>query len=175
MSKVSRPIVLCVALAVLVGFLQTSASAHHRPDHTTGKPSPSPSDSPSPSPSPSPTPVNVTLEVGAWIGMNAQAGRNQPLRTCSVVVLEGAVGEDVLKAAVAAGCVESYRAEWVRRYEFSDLYWDYRLVCLDDLCNDDLASFSWYTYPGLDHAWATEGSVFEAYYRSDPCLLTDCV
>lgn len=64
------PLLTIAAVIVLVALLQTTASAHHKPDHE-GGPSPSPTSSPSPTVSPTPT--------------SSPAPGNSPASPCAVL------------------------------------------------------------------------------------------
>ncbi len=177
-SRIALMLTLVMVAGTIITGWTSAASAHHRDGHNSGKPSasPTPTASPSPSPSPSPTPsaVNVRLEVQASAGINLQAGRQMPVKTCSVVVPGGATGQDVLNAAVAAGCIRSYQAAWSTPPGGSTPF--NRLRCLDGICDNDVPSFVWWSVPwDLDYSWATEGAVFEAYYGTSPCVFNICV
>lgn len=104
------------------------------------------------------------------IGMNVKAGKTTPFKDCSLVVMEGATGREVLQQAVAEGCIDSY--EIASSTSPASWYESERLVCLDELCDDDVPTFFWWTWPmDMDSPWAEEGLTFEAYYSTYPCVL----
>lgn len=168
----NRCLIAFVAMLVAaVMFFPGGALAHHRPDHENGKPSPEPTSEPSPEPTPTPVMVNVELRVDIPVGWR---GPSHELNRCHVVVIEGANGLQVLDAAVATGCIESYETEWGSPWPWGSERW-LRLRCVDDLCDQTFTlagvATRWWTGPNmaLDDGFATEGAVMEAMYTKWVC------
>lgn len=180
MSKKAFLIVLLAAVLAVVALLPGGALAHHRPDHHTGKPSPEPTSEPSPEP----TPVMVNVELQVYIPVTWSV--RHELNRCDVVVPEGANGLQVLDAALAIGCIESYETEWGSPWPWEEHYRWLRLRCVDDLCDQTptvttpaytLAAgvaTRWWTAPmmRLDDGFATEEAVMGALYTKWVCKLS---
>lgn len=161
--------VVAGSLLAVASLLPAVSSAHHRPDHQSGKPSPEVS--PEPTPEPSPEPVIVNVELTIKVAHAAFRSETPDARICAVRVVEGSSLRAVLDAAIATECIRSYEDEWFvegwgRKY--------YRLRCLDDVCRaepDGLIA-RWWTYPNdLDLGIANEGTRFLARYD----ILWDCL
>lgn len=173
MSKKGYLIALVAAVLAVIAVLPGGASAHHRPDHETGKPSPEPTSEPSPEPSETPVMVNVELKVEIPV---RETGMQHELNRCDLVVPEGATGYEILQAAVEVGCIESFETDWGPSNPFDDFepYYVHRLRCVDDLCDQKLwpVFLYWGTSANnLDIPFAVEGAVMEAEYERWACQI----
>lgn len=175
-SKKSYLVALLAAMLAVVAVFPGGASAHHRPDHQTGKPSPDPS------PEPTPTPVMVSVELKVEIPVR-ETGMQHELNRCDLAVPEGATGYQILQAAVEVGCIESFETEWGPTNPVDDYepYYVRRLRCLDDLCDQKswpVFLYWWTSGFNLDNPFAAEGAVLEVEYQQwlcRPFLIGSCL